>query len=261
MRRWADVWSHDELKDFAVGYVLLALEPEEQEAFESHLSGCDICAQQVAELRGVTGALAYLAEDREPSLQLKDRILTAALAEKARQGLVAPIQVRSSGAWWRVFARPATAFAAIGVLLVTVALLSFWMTRVQDRLDISETRIALGYEAISIMSQAEQWWRFEGTDAAPEVAGAMAHSSGHGAACLILRNLPPAEGGLYHAWTVKDGVSTALGGMWPLGDGLRWIIIPGNVSDLDAVTITLEESRSPSGPSDRVIARIDVAGN
>ena len=255
------MWSHDELEDFAAGYVLLALEPEEQDAFESHLSGCDICTQRVAELRSVTGALAHLAEDREPSPQLRGRILTAARAEKTADRVATPSPERSPSAWWRIFARPATAFVAIGVLLIAVALLSFWMTRVQDRLDTSETRIALGYDAIEIMSQAEQWWRFEGTDAAPEVAGTLAHSSEHGAACLIARNLPPAEGGRYHAWTVKDGVRTALGGMWPLGDGLRWIIIPGDVSDLDAVTITLEESRSPSEPSDRVVARIDVAGN
>ena len=134
------------------------------------------------------------------------------------------------------------------------------MTRVQDRLDTNEMRTALSYDAISIMSQAEQWWRFEGTDATSEVAGTLAHSSKHGAACLIARNLQFAEEGGYHAWAIKDGVSTALGGMWPLGDGL-WIIIPGNVADLDAVTITLEESRSPSEPSNRVVARIDLAGN
>ena len=254
------MWSHDELKDFAAGYVLLALEQEEQKAFESHLSGCDICAQNVTELRGVAGALSYLAEDREPSPQLKVSILTAARAEKAGVGIAIPVLERSLSAWWRVFARPATAFVAIGVLLVTIAFLSFWITRVQDRLDTNEMRTALGYEAISIMSQAEQWWRFEGADAAPEVAGTMAHSSEHGAACLIARNLSPVEGSWYHAWTVKDGINTALGGMWPLADGL-WIIIPGNVTDLDAVTITLEESGSPSGPSDRVVARIDVAGN
>ena len=255
------MWSHDELKDFAAGYVLLALEQEEQEAFESHLSGCDICAQNVAELQGVTGALAYLAEDREPSPQLKDEILTAASAEKAGVGFAIPMLERSLSAWWRVFARPATAFVAIGVLLVTIAFLSFWITRVQDRLDTNEMRTALSYDAISIMSQAEQWWRFEGTDAAPQVAGTLAHSSKHGAACLIARNLQFTEEGGYHVWAVKDGVSTALGGMWPLGDGLRWIIIPGNVADLDAVTITLEDSRSPSKPSDHVVARIDVAGN
>ena len=255
------MWSHDELEDFAAGYVLLALEPEEQEAFESHLSGCDTCTQRVAELRGVTGALAQLAEDREPSPQLRDRILTAARAEKPVGGFATPAPERSPIAWWRRFARPVTAFAAIGVLLVTVGLLSFWMVRVQDRLDISETRIDLGYDAIEIMSQAEQWWRFEGTDAAPEVVGTLAYSFEHGAACLIARNLPPVEGSRYQAWAVKDGASTALGRMWPLGDGLRWIIIPGDVSDLDAVTITLEETRSPSEPSDLVIARINVAGN
>ena len=148
------MWSHDELKDLAAGYVLLALEQGEQEAFESHLSGCDICTQKVAELRGVTGAFAYLAEDREPSLQLKDRILTAARDEKAGGRFAIPTLERSPSAWWRMFARPATAFVAIGMLLVAVAFLSVWITRVQDSLDTSETRIALGYDAIEIMSQA-----------------------------------------------------------------------------------------------------------
>lgn len=255
------MWSHDELESFAAGYVLLALEPGEREALESHLSSCDICTQRVEELRGVTGALAYMAEDREPPPQLKDRILAAARAEKTVGGYATSTPERSPSVWWRIFARPATAFAAVGVLLVTVGLLSFWMTRVQDSLNTSERRLDLGYEAISIMSQAEQWWRFEGTDAAPEVAGTLAYSSEHNAACLVARNLPRVEGSRYNAWAVKDGVSTALGRMWPLSDGLRWIIIPGNVADLDAVTITLEESRSPSVPSDRVVARINLAGN
>ena len=255
------MWSHDELGEFAAGYVLLALEPEEQEAFESHLRGCNTCKQKVTELRGVTGALAHLAEDREPSPQLRDRVLMAVRAEKAGAGFATPATERPPSAWRRIFARPVTAFAAIGVLLIAVVFLSVWLTRVQDSLDTSETIIALSYDAIEVMSQAEQWWRYEGTDAAPEIAGAMAYSFEHDAACLIARNLPPVEGSRYHAWTVKDGVSTSVGRMWPLGDGLRWLIIPGNVADLDAVTITLEDSRSPSVPSDRVVARIDMAGN
>jgi hypothetical protein len=268
------VWSHDELEALAAGYVLLALEPEEHRAFEAHLAICDRCAQRVAELRAVTGAMALLVEDREPPPQLKERILATARAERSaasagripsasseqaqRTGEGTAIGRQSQKARWPVFTWPAVAVAAMWLLLLAVAGLAFWVYQLQDSLEARERRVSRGYEAIAIMAQAQQWWRFKGTDAAPDAAGVVAFSSQHSAACLVIRGLPPAQGKSYHAWAIQDGVTTSIGAMWRLGEE-RWMIIPGNVDQLDTVMVTLEERRDPTEPTALVVARVPIS--
>lgn len=255
--------SHDELEALAEGYVLLALEPEEQEAFEAHLATCDRCTQRVAELQAVTGALALLAEEKDSPPQLRDRILAAARAEGS--GISPAITRQARMVWWRVFTRPVAVAAAMGLLLLAVAGLAFWVFQLQDRLDTRETRLeatelrlSRGYQAINIMAQADQRWSFEGTEVAAGANGILAYSSQQSAACLVAWGLPAAESKGYHAWALKDGAYSKVGRMWKMDDAL-WLIVPGQVDQLDAVIITLEEVRTPKEPTGPVVARVPLS--
>ena len=254
------MWSHEELEALSAGYVLMTLEPEEQRAFETHVFSCPSCSQLVVEMTGVTGALNTLVEDRQPPPQLGERILNSIRAETQESGRQAATSLPIRREWWRTFANPRIMAAVIGMLLLAIAGLSFWVVRLDDSLDARNARIARSYKAISIMAKAEQWWRLEQGSSALQARGVLAHSSGQEAACLVLWNLPSTEGMRYNAWVLDGGSHTRIGNMWPLGESL-WIIIPGNVDQLDAVTVTLEEMPDPNEPTGPVVARVSLRGD
>jgi anti-sigma-K factor RskA len=59
------------------GYVLGALDPDEAEAFERHLAGCDACRAEVEELRGLPGLLDQAAPAVEVPPGLRERTFAA----------------------------------------------------------------------------------------------------------------------------------------------------------------------------------------
>ncbi len=253
--------SHDDLEAMASSYILLALEPEEREAFEAHLGACETCARKVAEMRTVAGNLALAVEDIEPLLRLRDRILSAVREEKIATGVGAAQSRRPPGAWLRMFTRPAALAAAIGILLLSIAGLALWTFNIQDSLDTSRRQASRGYEAITIMSAADRWWSLEATAAAPDAAGTLAYSTRLSEASIVVFNLPStAQGKAYHAWAVKGGVSTNIGNMWPLGNDL-WRLIPVDLDQLDAITITLEEGREAKEQVGILVATIPLTGD
>jgi anti-sigma-K factor RskA len=66
------------------GYVLGALDPDEAEAFERHLAGCDACRAEVAELRGLPELLDRAAPEVEVPPGLRER--TFAAVERSAAG-------------------------------------------------------------------------------------------------------------------------------------------------------------------------------
>src|ERR671912_168286 len=53
--------SHSEFEELAAGYVLGALEPDDEHDFQRHLGGCATCEANVRELEAVVGGLAAAA--------------------------------------------------------------------------------------------------------------------------------------------------------------------------------------------------------
>ena len=72
---------HGPFEELAAGYALDALEPADEQRFLRHARECPACAQALADFREVAAALADTAPPAEPSPQLADRILAAALAD------------------------------------------------------------------------------------------------------------------------------------------------------------------------------------
>lgn len=67
-------------EELAAGYALSALEPEEEELFVAHLSGCARCARDVEQHREVMASMALAADDAEPPPSLLDGIRAGVLA-------------------------------------------------------------------------------------------------------------------------------------------------------------------------------------
>jgi anti-sigma-K factor RskA len=71
-----------DLHDLTAAYALDALDPEEVEAYERHLSQCEECRARLAELTEGAAALAFGAVAPAPPARLRTSILDAAAAER-----------------------------------------------------------------------------------------------------------------------------------------------------------------------------------
>ena len=69
--------------ELTAAYALDALDPEEAAAYERHLSQCEECREQLAELNETAAALAFGAVAPEPPERLRMSILDAAAAERS----------------------------------------------------------------------------------------------------------------------------------------------------------------------------------
>ena len=68
--------------DLTAAYALDALAPDEAEAYERHLSQCEECREQLAELNETATALAFATVAPAPPARLRASILDAAAAER-----------------------------------------------------------------------------------------------------------------------------------------------------------------------------------
>jgi anti-sigma-K factor RskA len=68
--------------DLTAAYALDALDPDEAEAYERHLSQCEECREQLAELNETAASLAFAAVAPAPPARLRESILDAAATER-----------------------------------------------------------------------------------------------------------------------------------------------------------------------------------
>ena len=98
--------------DLTAAYALDALEPEEAEAYERHLSRCEECREQLAELTETSAALAYGSAAPPPPPRLRTSILDAAAAERSN---VVPLRQRRWVSRGLAVAAAAVACVAVGL--------------------------------------------------------------------------------------------------------------------------------------------------
>jgi anti-sigma-K factor RskA len=98
--------------DLTAAYALDALDPDEAEAYERHLSQCEECREQLAELNETAAALAFGAVAPAPPARLRTSILDAAAAERSN---VVPLLRRRWVARGLAVAAAAVACIAVGL--------------------------------------------------------------------------------------------------------------------------------------------------
>ena len=83
------------MHDLTAAYALDALDAEESREYEEHLATCERCREDLAQLGGAAGALAFAVESPAPPAALRSRILETARAERPN---VVPLRSRWTGA-------------------------------------------------------------------------------------------------------------------------------------------------------------------
>jgi anti-sigma-K factor RskA len=98
--------------DLTAAYALDALAPDEAEAYERHLSQCEECREELAELNETATTLAFATVAPAPPARLRASILDAAAAERAN---VVPLLRRRWVSRGLAVAAAAAACIAVGL--------------------------------------------------------------------------------------------------------------------------------------------------
>ena len=198
--------SHSEYEELAAGYVLGALEPDDEHAFQQHLSGCSVCEANVRELEAVVGGLAYAAPPVDPPDTLWAGIRREIRPEAARRtSIPAAAPGPPSGAGVRRLRLLPALAAAAAILLVVV--LSLWNLNLRDQNAVYRDRVAAleratelandpGASLVTLQDQA-------GTAGARATVIA---SSRQDRGVLLIENLPPLQRNrVYELWGLPGG--------------------------------------------------------
>jgi len=248
--------THEQALDLAAGFVLGALDPEEEQAVRDHLASCDLSHDELAELGGVVPYLAEAVDQVEPPASLKGRIIAAAAAdlEARRTDVAAPAPSRpaEAGAADReVVAFPTAqerdarrrrtgviAWALRIAAVLVIAALGAWNLRLQQ--DLSATRQDLD-QALQ-PTNAVAVLRPEG--AGP---GGVALVQADGTVRLEMRNLPPTTGTqVYEAWVIAPGGAPVPIGGFPVGQDGTGSLVARQAGATPGVTLALTREPGPN---------------
>jgi hypothetical protein len=194
--------THTDFEQLAAGYVLGALEPDDENAFERHLEGCESCEATVRELEAVVGKLAYSASPVEPPPSLR-----AAIRRE-----VAPTARRRGG-------RPATPagaardLRAVAAGIVALLVLGLWNLSLSDRIDRDQQRAAALEQAARLLNDdTVQTVRLQGSAGRATALVSSLRDRG----VLVVEDLPPLRvGRVYEVWGIPKGAG--LDGAVPAG--------------------------------------------
>jgi anti-sigma-K factor RskA len=129
--------NHSEYEQLAAGYVLGALEPDDEHLFQQHLGDCAVCEANVHELEDVVGKLAYAVPSVQPPETLWASIRHEIRSAPAPAQVPVPAEVPAPALTppreARRRASPLLARLAVAAAIVAVAALSLWNLNLRDQ--------------------------------------------------------------------------------------------------------------------------------
>jgi len=194
--------SHSEYEELAAGYVLGALEPDDEHVFQQHLGGCAVCEANVRELEAVVGELAYAVPPVDPPDTLWAGIRREIRPEAARRGALPQAAPGPGGRGPRLMQG---LVAAAAILLVVV--LSLWNLNLRDENAVYRDRVAALERATQLANDPNASLINLDEQAGPGAAQAtVIASSLKDRGVLLVENLPPLQRNrVYELWGVPEG--------------------------------------------------------
>jgi anti-sigma-K factor RskA len=222
------------IHDLTPAYALDALDPDEAREYEEHLAHCERCQRELAALGGAAASLAYATEAPAPPAALRDRILTAARAEREN---VVPLRPR-----WTTAAKVITAVAAC--LAIGFAI---WAASLARTLDSTRDARDQANRALAVVSDpTAQRLPLKGANGSLVVGRS-------GDAALIVNQLDTAPSGkTYEAWVIPKGGAPRPAGLFPGGESTT-VRLRGTVPRNAVVAVTRERAGGASTPTPPVL--------
>ncbi|MDQ6712788.1 MAG: anti-sigma factor [Candidatus Dormibacteraeota bacterium] len=233
--------SHDEIDELLGAYALEAIPPEEIRQVDAHLRTCAAHREQAARLGETVAGLASSVPERQPSAQLRDRILAAIRSEAAsgvigEPGRPAPplvVPVKPVPRVPRLAWSPAMAALAAAILLAFLGGIGI------DRLLTKPAQ------------PAQIAWVFAGNAQAPGAVASLTYFRDRKQAVLATTGLPALpEGKLYEIWLFKNGTPVDAGTSGVAG-GKLVLTITRDLTQYQQLAITAEpgeQSRPTATP-------------
>ncbi len=220
-----------QVDELAAGYALGALTPEQREEIDAHLETCGAHSMILLEMRATAGVLHHAAPDREPSSDLKARIMAAARADidggtPMPAPAAAPVEFSRKSYGWQLPVPFGVAVAAVALL---VAGLLAWNVVLQ----------------FSRPEETEAFVRYMGTE---EIHAFVYYVEDVGV-ITVSGMTPLPEGRTYQAWAVIDGKPVSLGLLEIDDDGEGYVLLDQHVTEDGPVFITIEAAGGAPTPS------------
>jgi anti-sigma-K factor RskA len=199
--------THTDFEQLAAGYVLGALEPDDENAFQRHLEGCETCEATVRELEAVVGKLAYSATPVEPppSLRASIRREVAATARPRGARAAGPSAAARElpGIHRRRWTTTLVGRLAVAAGIVALLVLGFWNLSLHDQNDRYQQRIAALEQASRLLNDdAAQTVRLTGSAGRATALVSSLQDRG----VLIVEDLPALRvGRVYEVWGIEEG--------------------------------------------------------
>ena len=223
------------MHDLTAAYALDALDSDEAREYEDHLATCEQCREQLVQLGGAAGALAFAVESPAPPPELRSRILERARAERPN---VVPLPSRWTGVAAAISA--AAAVAAIGF--------GIWAASLSNKLDSERSARDQANRALRILSDpTASRFALKGT------TGGLVVVSPDGQAALVVSKLTHAPSGkTYEAWVIEGGMP-ARAGTFEGGGDTSVLPLERMVPKGATVAVTLEPRPGRDQPSGSIL--------
>jgi anti-sigma-K factor RskA len=201
--------SHGEYEELAAGYVLGALEPDDEHAFQRHLDGCSVCAASVRDLEAVAGELAWAVNPVEPPPALRAAIRRKVGLSTRHRGVLV-LRPRVSPA---VVNRVAVAAGIVALLA-----LAFWNLSLRNQATVDQERLAAYGQAVRLVNDPTATRILLAGPARDQGARVTVFaSSRQDRGAVVAEGLPPIPSDrVYELWALpKDGQAVPLKVMRP----------------------------------------------
>jgi anti-sigma-K factor RskA len=247
---------HEQFADDLARYALGELTGEERVALETHLRECDACRQELEELRGGMGVLAFSVSGAQPPSRSGKRLMAAIAKEPKRR------EVRGAGraAWWRPVESAMAAAAVVVVFLLArqngemgrrVVSLEARAAEQQQKLEEAE-----GFVKSLISTDAERF-TLVASQTTPQPQGKVIYVRRRGTVVFLASNMPPLPPQkTYELWLIpKSGAPIAAGLFKPDAHGSATILQSPLQAGTEAQTfaITIEPDGGSPAPTSKPI--------
>ncbi|MFG3168953.1 anti-sigma factor domain-containing protein [Streptomyces sp. NPDC048200] len=231
-------------------YVLHALPPDEEAAFDNHLADCAACRKEVAELSAVTLELAS-GHEAEPSPELRGHVLDR-ITRTRQEHIAAP---GPNGRRGRVLRVALAACLAVAAALGGVAV---WQHQQADEARTAASREQARTAAVTdIVTAGDATITTQKLDDGGDISVVASRTQGR--AAVVAADLPHlGKDRVYELWYAAKTGDLRPAGLLPGSGGGHAQVLRGSLEDVAAVGITAEPAGGSEQPTSEPLGIVTV---